>query len=83
MFTDAQLQNINACIDFTRRNAPLTGEQMALVGDAMSAVQAEIASRQPKPIPDGATVTGKDITITEAGVAGSDVKVKKAKMKSP
>lgn len=81
MFTDSQLQNLNACIDFTRRNAPLTGEQFALVGDVMSAVQAEIDARRQKSIPDGSTVTGKDIAITEAGVTGTEVKVRKTKRK--
>ncbi len=53
MLTDAQLQNISACIDFTRRNAPLSGEQFALVGEAMTAVEAELQARK-KTIPNPA-----------------------------
>lgn len=46
MLSGVVLQNVSACIDFTRRNAPLTGEQFALVGEAMTAVQKEIESRK-------------------------------------
>lgn len=46
MLSDAHLQDLLQCVEFTRRNAPVNNAQLALIASAGLALEAEIKERQ-------------------------------------